>query len=275
MNREVAHYRQHPAEPGVDLLSARYVTHRYARHTHPTYTIGLIEAGVEEFEHAGTTLRAATGQVAILNPEVPHTGQAGVPGGWRYRVIYPAVDLVEDVAADLGAASGTPYFPRTVVDDPDAARLLRAVHHSAGHGDALASSSVLRTAIAGLLRRHAARRPPAGRDGRDAVPPPAVHAARDILHARPADPPSLTELAAAVGAGPYTLLRAFRSAFGLPPHAYLTNLRVHRAREMLDSGLRPAEVAARLGFTDQAHLTRHFKRIIGVPPGAYLRGRSP
>jgi hypothetical protein len=90
MNREVAHYRRHPAKPGIDLLSACYVTHRYSRHAHTTYTIGLIESGVEEFEHAGTTLRAGTGQVAILNPEVVHTGQAGVPEGWRYRVLYPA-----------------------------------------------------------------------------------------------------------------------------------------------------------------------------------------
>ena len=68
--------------------------------------------------------------------------------------------------------------------------------------------------------------------------------------------------------------RAFRAAYGLPPHAYLTNLRVQRARELLDAGLRPAEVAAHVGFTDQAHLTRHFKRVVGVPPGAYALGRT-
>jgi AraC-like DNA-binding protein len=271
MKQEVAHYRRHPTEPGVDLLSARYVTHRYSRHAHATYTIGLIESGVEEFEHAGTTLRAAAGQLAILNPEVVHTGQAGVPEGWRYRVLYPTVDVMKEVAAELGAPRGTPYFPDTVVEDPEAARLLRRVHHSAGHGDALASSSVLRTALAGVLCRHAARPPGPARDG---APPPAVRAARDILHERPADAPSLGELAAAVGIGPFALLRTFRAAYGLPPHAYLTNLRVQRAREMLDSGLRPAEVAVRVGFTDQAHLTRHFKRIVGVPPGAYLLGRA-
>jgi AraC-like DNA-binding protein len=271
MNREAARYQRHPTEPGVDLLSARYVTHRYTRHAHTTYTIGLIESGVEEFEHAGSLLRAAAGQVAILNPEVVHTGQAGVPEGWRYRVLYPAVDVIADVAAELGAPRGTPYFPSTVVDDPAAARLLRSVHDSAARGDALASSSLLRTALAGLVRRHAAR-PPA--DGGDSAASPAVRAARDILHERLTDPPSLDELAAAVGSGPFALLRAFRAAYGLPPHAYLTNLRVLRARTMLDSGLRPAEVAARTGFTDQAHLTRHFKRIVGVPPGAYLLGRA-
>ena len=271
MNGEVANYRRHPTEPGVDLLSARYVTHRYTRHAHATYTIGLIEFGVEEFDHAGSLLRAAQGQVALLTPEVVHTGQAGVPEGWRYRVIYPAVDVVRDVAAELGAPGGTPFFPYTVVDDPAAARLLRTVHASAARGDALASSSALRTALGAIVGRHAAR--PSGH-ARDEAAPRSVRAARDLLHARLADPPSLEELARAVGSGTFALLRAFRAAYGLPPHAYLTNLRVQRAREMLDSGLRPAEVAARAGFTDQAHLNRHFKRSVGVPPGAYLLGRT-
>jgi hypothetical protein len=111
MSREVARYRRHPAEPGVDLLSARYVTHRYARHAHATFTVALIESGVEEFEHAGSLLRAAAGQVALLNPEVVHSGHAGVPEGWRYRVLYPAVDVVTELAAELGAPGGTPYFP--------------------------------------------------------------------------------------------------------------------------------------------------------------------
>ena len=267
MEREVANYHQHPTEPGVDLLTARFVTHRYTRHAHATYTIGLIEYGVEEFEHAGTLLRAASGQVALLNPEVVHTGQAGVPEGWRYRVLYPSVEVVRDVAG----STGTPHFPRTIVDDPATARLLRSVHASAARGDALASSSALRVALASVLGRHSAR-PPAPGGPRAASR--AVRAARDLLHARLSAPPSLEELAAAVGTGPFALLRAFRAAYGLPPHAYLTNLRVQRARALLDQGGRPAEVAARVGFSDQAHLTRHFKRVVGVPPGAYVLGRT-
>jgi AraC-like DNA-binding protein len=270
MSREVANYRRHPTVGGVDLLNARFITHRYSRHAHATYTIGLIESGVEEFDHAGSLLRAATGQVAILNPEVVHTGRAGVPEGWRYRVLYPAVDVVRDVAAELGAPNGTPFFPSTVVDDPAAARLLRSVHASAARGDALASSSALRTALAAVLRRHAARMPAGPED----TTPAAVRTARDLLHERLTCPPTLEELATTVGTGPFTLLRAFRAAYGLPPHAYLTNLRVLRARQLLDTGLRPAQVATLVGFSDQAHLTRHFKRIVGVPPGAYILGRT-
>jgi transcriptional regulator GlxA family with amidase domain len=100
-----------------------------------------------------------------------------------------------------------------------------------------------------------------------------VAAVRDLLATRMEEPPSLAELAALTGLSQFALLRAFRGATGLPPHAYLNQLRVRRARLLLDDGLPPAEVAARTGFADQAHLTRHFKRVVGVPPAAYQRER--
>jgi AraC-like DNA-binding protein len=73
---------------------------------------------------------------------------------------------------------------------------------------------------------------------------------------------------------PFALLRAFRAETGLPPHAYLNQLRVRLARQLLDAGLPPAQVAVDAGFADQPHLTRHFKRAVGVPPAAYQRERA-
>ncbi len=95
-----------------------------------------------------------------------------------------------------------------------------------------------------------------------------------LLQERVTDPPTLEELALVTGIGPYALLRAFRAETGLPPHAYLNQIRVRRARGLLDRGVAPAQAAAEAGFADQAHLTRHFKRIVGVPPGAYQRARA-
>jgi AraC-like DNA-binding protein len=298
MAAEVARYWQHAAVAGVDLLRARFVTHRYGRHAHETYTFGLIEQGVEEFDYGGSLLRAGPGAVALLDPEVVHTGQAGVPAGWTYRVLYPEVRVVTEVAAELGWQAGTPRFPQTVVYDPRSAALLRSAHQAAEHGDKLASSSLLTRALAGLLVAHS--------DGRSAVDsasgrgtlatggrgtlatsgrgtlaasgrrsPATVRAICDLLHERLTDPPALAELASLTGLSPFALLRAFRAETGLPPHAYLNQVRVRQARRLLDQGLAPADVAMSTGFADQAHLTRHFKRVVGVPPGAYQRERLP
>jgi AraC-like DNA-binding protein len=272
MAAEVARYWRHTAVDGVDLLRARFVTHRYGRHAHETYTFGVIEAGVEEFEYAGTMFRAGPGAVALLDPDVVHTGQAGTPKGWTYRVLYPQVSVITDVAAELGWPAGTPRFPQTVLDDPTTAALVRSAHQAAEYADNLASATLLRIALAGLLRGHAAGGPAARpRPARRA--PAAVGATRDVLHERLADPPTLAELAAMTELSQFALLRAFRAETGLPPHAYLNQQRVRRARTLLDSGLSAADVAAQVGFADQAHLTRHFKRVVGVPPAAYQRER--
>jgi|SRR5215469_6026969 len=269
---EIARYWQHAAVAGVDLLRARFITHRYGRHAHETYTFGLIESGVEEFDYGRSLLRAGPGAVALLNPEVVHTGQAATPAGWSYRVLYPKVNVVTEVAEQLGWRRGTPLFPQTVLYDERSAGLLRSAHSAAEHGDRLASSSLLYAALARLLTAHADVTNTMT-DSRARRAPASISALCDLLAERLDDPPSLAELAELTGLSQFAVLRAFRAQTGLPPHAYVNQLRVREARTLLDRGLAPADVALTTGFADQAHLTRHFKRVVGVPPGAYQRER--
>lgn len=270
--RETARHWRHPGVPGVDLLHARYVSHRYAKHTHDAYAIALVRDGVEEWWYRGGTERAGAGGIGLVNADTVHTGHAGVPEGWAYRVLYPSVPVLREVADELGLPPGTPWFPEPVVDDPALARLLLAAHRAAESGDGLAAGTLTRELFGGLLTRYAGRRPspPRVRGGGAAL----ADRARDVLHHRLADPPSLAELAERLGTGQFALLRAFRARYGLPPHAYLTQQRVRAARALLDAGLAPADAAGRVGFVDQAHLSRHFRRILGVPPGAYRRERA-
>jgi AraC-like DNA-binding protein len=67
------------------------------------------------------------------------------------------------------------------------------------------------------------------------------------------------------------LVRAFSREFGLPPHRYATGRRIDRARKLLLDGMPAAEVAVAVGFYDQAHLTRHFRRMLGTTPAAFAR----
>lgn len=83
---------------------------------------------------------------------------------------------------------------------------------------------------------------------------------------------SLDELAAHARLDKFRLCRAFRDQVGLPPHAYVTHRRVSRAQDLLARGVPQAEVAARVGLYDQSQLHRHFKRILGLPPGVFARG---
>jgi AraC family transcriptional regulator len=80
--------------------------------------------------------------------------------------------------------------------------------------------------------------------------------------------PTLEQMAAVVHISPYHFARQFKAATGLPPHQYVVARRVERAQHLLrgDGELGLAEVALRVGFSDQSQFTFHFKRIVGVTP---------
>jgi AraC-like DNA-binding protein len=99
--------------------------------------------------------------------------------------------------------------------------------------------------------------------------PKAVETARAFIHTHYERDISIGELASVTSLSPYHFIRVFSGQVGLTPHAYLTQVRVRQAQRLLLSGEPPAHAAISAGFFDQSHLTRHFKRILGVTPGRY------
>ncbi|MFD4556159.1 AraC family ligand binding domain-containing protein [Streptomyces sp. NPDC058469] len=268
---ELARHWRYTELPGVDLLRARYIRKTFVRHTHENFVIAAIADGVEVFHHGGGDVSAGAGALALVNPDTPHTGRAGVPEGWRYGAVYPSPEVVAAIAAEITSIRGTPGFTSPVLDDPYTVGLVHQILRAADEGNALAADTLLRVAVTRLLRLNGGPLP-------QRVVPTAggrvAARARAVLEARMAEPPTLERLAGDLGTSPFALLRAFRGAYGMPPHAWLTDARVREARRLLDAGMAPAEVAVAVGFTDQPHLNRHFARIVGVPPGAYQRERK-
>ncbi|MEW1678020.1 AraC family transcriptional regulator [Streptomyces noursei] len=268
---EWARHWRPPELPGLDLLRARYVGHSFPRHAHDGYVICVVTSGVEAVGLRDGVVRAGPGGIVMLNPEVPHSARAGAPEGWSYATLYPSAEVVAGIARETTGLRGTAGFVRTVADEPGTGRLIAGIHRAAEAGNALAADSLLRIALARLLRGHGGPLP--ARAPRTAGTRAAARA-RAVLEERMADPPTLEELARELGTGPFALLRAFRAAYGMPPHTWLTDARVRRARRLLEAGTPPARTAVAVGFTDQPHLNRHFTRIVGVPPGAYRRERA-
>ncbi|MFJ5772575.1 AraC family transcriptional regulator [Streptomyces sp. NPDC093094] len=268
---ERARHWQYTELPGVDLLRARYIRKTFVRHTHENFVIAAIADGVEIFHHGSGDQYAGAGTLALVNPDTPHTGRAGVPEGWRYGAVYPSPEVVGAIAAETTTIRGTPGFVSPVLDDPYTVALVHQVLRAADEGNALAADTLLRVAVTRLLRLNGGPLP------QRAVPTAGrriAARARAVLEDRMAEPPTLERLAGDLGASPFALLRAFRDAYGMPPHTWLTDARVRRARQLLDAGTAPSEAAVTVGFTDQPHLNRHFSRIVGVPPGAYQRERK-
>jgi AraC-like DNA-binding protein len=250
--------------PPLDLLTARFDRHVYAPHTHDEYTIGVCVGGAELIDYRGGHIRTGPGSIVVLAPGEMHTGGPGnTTDGYAYRALYAAPALLTDGSADIGL----PHFREPLLDDPElAAALLSAHTELSACPDPLETESRLPWLLTALACRHStARVTTCPIPGAEAV----ARAVRDRLADELLSPPSLADLAADLGLSRYQLLRAFRTTMGVPPYAWLAQYRVGRARGLLESGLRPAEVAGLVGFADQAHLTRWFRRVLGVTPAAY------
>lgn len=265
---ETTKFWRDPNLGNMELLRATFVTHAFTRHSHEEYAIGVIDSGVEEFNYQGETHRATANDIVIVHPGEVHTGQAGVPLGWQYRMFYPDVTLLQQTLAELDETlHSMPYFPQPVIQDPELADRLRKLHIALEQAESrLECETRFLSTFAKLITRHADQRPwirPNGQEDR------AVQQSLEYLNTHYAHSISLEQLATLTNLKPLRLLRSFQRSIGLPPHAYLIQLRVTRAKALLKQGLSIAEVACDTGFTDQSHLNRHFKRMMGITPKQY------
>jgi AraC-like DNA-binding protein len=275
-----------PGGQALDLLHAR-VAEPYAPHVHEEYAVGACTAGREVIRYRGTLHYAGPGSVVVLEPGEAHTGGPADPPDFTYRVMYPAAGLLAEGLLAEGLLAGgrlaqgarrLPRFREPVIADPGLAAELRRLHAALGAGlletEPLEAESRLSWLLGELVRRHAS-------SSRDVEAPGAGRVARLVmaqLADRLVSPPALAEIAADTGLSRYQLIRSFRTEVGMPPYAWLAQHRVSAARALLERGCRPAEVAALTGFADQAHLTRWFRRVVGVTPGVYrnsVQDRTP
>ncbi|MEU0723107.1 AraC family transcriptional regulator [Streptomyces sp. NPDC006140] len=250
------------AGPTLDLLTAHFDRHTYAPHAHDEFTVGVTVGGSEVIAYRGGHIHSYPGSIVVLEPGEMHTGGPAAADGYAYQALYADPALLTD-----GTLGVLPHFRDPVLHDLELATALRAAHTDiSACPDPLEAESRLPWLLTALAHRHST-----ARASTDTVPG-ADHIARtvrDRLADELLEPPSLADLATDLGLSRYQLLRAFRTATGVPPYAWLAQHRVSRARRLLESGLRPAEVAGLVGFADQAHLTRWFRRVLGVTPAAY------
>lgn len=117
--------------PGIEALPARFVKHAYRPHSHPTWTIAVVERGAVRFEVERSRQRAGAGELFVLEPEAVHTGMAAVPESWVYKVLY----VEPQVLCDWAERDGPP--PRAarwvVFRDPALRSALLAAHDGLAH----------------------------------------------------------------------------------------------------------------------------------------------
>ncbi|TYP84635.1 AraC family transcriptional regulator [Blastococcus xanthinilyticus] len=251
-----------PRVPGLtEVLHARFTDHAYPAHTHDAWTLLLIDDGAVRYDLDRHAHGASPAAVTLLPPGVPHDGRSQFPGGFRKRVLY--LEPVTLGADRVGRAVDRPAFA-----DPVLRARVSELHAALGpHPEDLEAQSRLAFVLE-RLGQHLDRMvtpPGAPRDAGSA------DALRELLDAHVVEGVDLTVAAGRLGVSPTHLVRAFTRRHGLPPHRYLTGRRIDLARRLLLDGLPAGEVAVAAGFYDQAHLTRHFRRMLATTPAAYAR----
>ncbi len=257
---------------GFELLRASYQEFTFPLHTHEEFMIAVTEGGVALPRYRGGTHLVGPGDVIALNHGEVHGGGPAHRSAWRYRALYPPASLMQRVLWELTGTDRIPQFAEDVVCDPSVAGTIRRAHIALEKpSSTLERESRLLQALASLVARHAADRVPVQRIARAHRP---VQRAQEYLREHPGENVSLQRLAQEASLSPFYFCRVFRQDTGLPPHAYQTLVRVRHAKALLAQGLTIPQAAVETGFCDQAHLTRHFKRIFGVTPGQYACQQS-
>ena len=258
---------------GLEFIEATFITHRFARHYHDYYAVGVIETGVQTFTARGGKQITPTGGVFLLNPGEPHDGEAATTAGFSYRTFYPSTELLQNIVGEVTGNSPTlPFFAPLIVTDPMVTKSLLRLHYTLTTStSSLEAETRLLQTFALLITRYADQRFKSLRTGQENQ---AVRRVKEYLQAHYRDNPSLNDLARQVSLSPYYLARVFQSETGLPPHAYLESLRVRQAQNLLIKGQPPAQVAYQVGFADQSHFQNRFKRLMGVTPRQYAQQRK-
>ena len=246
---------------GVDCFSARFVSHVFDRHSHETFSIGTTFGGVQSFRCRGARCDSTAGHLMLFNPDDPHDGWAGTRTGFAYRMLYVSAEGVAQLVGENRA------FSRPMVrDDELAARFAEASEDLVRPAGSLQAAERLSAVLRVMFERYAGVREP-GAIGKSSR----ISRVRDLLEVRYNEDVTIAQVAEVAGMSRVHATRQFTMAYGMPPHAYLNQVRIRHAKTLLLKGESAARIAAEVGFVDQSHFSRRFKRSVGVAPLAWAR----
>lgn len=249
------------AYPGLERIHAHFFGDFFSTHRHDTYALGLTLHGVQSFHYRGSKRASLPGQIIVLHPDEPHDGGAGTEHGLHYRMLYLEPTL-------LGAALESmplPFVSDPVVTDPGLHAVLRRMLDGLDESPEELAVDAFVAEVAQHLHKHSGAISPPQRK----LAQNRILRARDYLRDNTDRPVRSKELERVSGLSRYDLARQFRALFGTSPHRFSLMRRLGKGQAMISSGVSLADAAQSVGFADQSHFSRHFKKTFGMTPGIW------
>lgn len=264
-----ASFKQSTVLPWVELRIANQSNACYDAHSHDEFSFGIIQQGRATYKNRNQTHNIGAGDLVTINPADVHSCNPE-KGTWSYSMLFVDAlkmgQLQTDVLDDHNQKMGLDYrsfnadFERSKQLNIQYLDLFRALN---GDQPSLHIESCLYRFIAASLG-HGSIGLPSKRSINAQVQRVQEKLLDEVNEAH-----ELESLAQEAGMNRYQLLRAFKSYYGLPPYAYLMDEKIKRSKQMLKAGQSLADIALQLGFSDQAHFQRQFKKRLAVTPKYY------
>ena len=257
-----------PELPGVDVMLVEHSARRW-RVFHDTYavvTILDVSGRSIEWLYRRKIHRTKARNIMLIEPGEVHASTKITPPA-AFRVLCVDPSLVECAAKELAMTTSYPHLKFVRVTDPPFFRAFALLHRSLENGaKTLERQSHFSVCIRLLVEECSENSLSTGLKRPDRL---SLLRARDFISQYYSENITLDELATVTGLNRFHLVRAFAAEFGMPPHAYLNQVRLAKAKKLIAQGIPLATVAAESGFADQSHFTRHFKKTYSVTPAEY------
>ncbi len=262
------HYRMKTLD-NLELLHTQHLRDGYTNHMHEEYSLCWMESGLVTTYYRGTTHLSPIHSFTVMNPAEPHHGEVISEENVSYYSLYPSETAMRQLCEECFGTPTLPSFKKPIIlDKVLTEKLQRFVTVLEIPTSSLELSTHYLSFLGYLIKHYADKTCTAPKTQRELS---AVEKAKAYLHDNFQNDITLEELASSVGLNRAYLIRAFKKTTGLPPHAYLTQLRLSEAKRQLIKGVALSQVALNTGFADQSHFSRTFKHTYGITPAVYAK----
>lgn len=258
-------------EPQLPYLECRYSQNSsrdFKPHLHQRFSIGAIESGEVIFTLTDKKINLLPGMLALINPDSLHSCNTASEDGRSYFMLYLDPSWCLTVQQTLWNTERFIPVQHASISNPTLftqyCRTMKTLMDK--NVFLLEKEQELTEMIRQLFRQVCHPDPKESTLSQNGID---IANAKNILAGNLHQDLTLAEVARQLYINPYTLIRQFKAATGITPHAYRMNCRIERARQLLQEGEDIADTAYACGFFDQSHLHRHFKSMTTVTPQSY------
>lgn len=270
MSQNNAHIHSIDALGGVEVLIANFINYQFETHWHDTWSVGAVISGAHDNSPKATGDGIVnSGQVTMIAPGELHGGRVLGTAGCKYVMFYFQHSELMTAFDQLGGNAKS--FSNMIYDAPELHRALINLAQLIVEAQSPSSFDIDASWIRclSLIAEQISQTDVPTLQASQHQDNKKLLLAREYLDAHANEFITLDQLAHEVSLSKYHLCRQFSRIFKMPPNKYLRQLRLQRAKELLNQGYPITEVALNCGFSDQSHMGRHFKAVFGVSPKKY------